>query len=57
MAGRRSVGHEGHTIGYDAKLDRFLDPADDLVIVLLCNRQIAPVRRISAELAGIVFGR
>ena len=54
VGGHHSIGHEGHTIGYDAKLDRFI--ANDVVIVLLCNRQIAPVREISTELAAIVFG-
>ena len=54
VAGHLSTGHEGHTIGYDAMLDRFI--AEDVVIVQLCNRQFAPVREISAELAGIVFG-
>jgi CubicO group peptidase (beta-lactamase class C family) len=53
VAGHLSIGHEGHTIGYDAKLDRFI--AEDVVIVLLCNRQFAPVREIRSELAGIVF--
>ena len=53
VAGHHSIGHEGHTIGYDAKLDRFIE--DDVVIVLLCNRQFAPVREIRTDLAGLVF--
>jgi CubicO group peptidase (beta-lactamase class C family) len=53
VADHLSTGHEGHTIGYDAMLDRFI--AEDVVIVQLCNRQFAPVREISAELAGLVF--
>jgi CubicO group peptidase (beta-lactamase class C family) len=53
IAGHFSIGHEGHTIGYDAKLARFL--ADGVVIVLLSNLQDAPVNDITEQLAEIVF--
>ncbi len=54
IAGHRAIQHEGHTIGYDAKLARFLE--DGLVIILLSNLQDAPVAEIAEGLAGVVFG-
>jgi len=55
IAGHRAIEHEGHTIGYDAKLARFLE--DDLLIILLSNLQDAPVAEIAEGLAEVVFGQ
>lgn len=56
ISGHTSIGHEGHTIGYDAKLARFLD--DDALIILLSNRQteIDNIGEIGDGLAAILFG-
>ena len=54
IAGHDAVAHEGHTIGFDANLSRFLE--DDAVIILLSNLQDAPEAEIAERLAEVVFG-
>lgn len=53
LAGHSLIGHEGHTIGFDSNLSRFLQ--DDALIVLLSNIQDAPEHEIVAALAGVLF--
>jgi CubicO group peptidase (beta-lactamase class C family) len=54
IVGHAVVGHEGHTIGYDANLARFLE--DDALIVLLSNAQDAPELEIVTKLTETLFG-
>jgi CubicO group peptidase (beta-lactamase class C family) len=54
IAGRHAVDHEGHTIGFDSNLTRFLE--DDAVIIVLSNLQDAPEAEITERLADVLFG-
>jgi RNA polymerase sigma factor (sigma-70 family) len=52
--GRRCWHHSGGANGYVADFLRF--PDDDACVVVLSNHAFAPITRLSADLAAILFG-
>ncbi len=54
--GHKRIQHGGSIVGgFQSHIARYVD--DDVLIVLLCNQQPTNIRKISEDLAAIVFGQ